>query len=428
MNKTSQPLRAAVVGLRIHAGGLEPDRNHGLIKSFHGREDARIAAYCEWDPDEQAALESLARHDPSARIYTSLSDLLDREEFDVAVVMLPPNEATQAAIRLAEAGKHLFIEKQAARSAPELLPLCRLAEERNLVVQVGYPWPRHPVAQEIRRCLDEGVLGKLLAMEARLVTVQIAAGLREPDHWMYRLATEGGGILHMEGGHWLALFQMFAQARVRSVTALCSRRTDESEEGVEDAATVALEYANGVHACLHMGYMLTAAGPRDDTYMAVRGNLGAATWEQVGDGQADGEQRRAAVARGAAAQLQYAACAAAGVRGAVGLRVRDRLFAGCARRRQSGGQHRRRAPLSYRSSMPPMNLRARADESSCRRFQPHKALHPSGELLAANQHEAELTARLFAFGQQTRLFVLDSEVHRLGADIVERQSAAAVGR
>ena len=285
MNKTSQPLRAAVVGLRIHAGGLEPDRNHGLIKSFHGREDARIEAYCEWDPDEQAALESLARHDPSARIYTSLSDLLDREEFDVAVVMLPPNEATPAAIRLAEAGKHLFIEKQAARTAPELLPLCRLAEERNLVVQVGYPWPRHPVAQEIRRCLDEGVLGKLLAMEARLVTVQIAAGLREPDHWMYRLATEGGGILHMEGGHWLALFQMFAQARVRSVTALCSRRTDESEEGVEDAATVALEYANGVHACLHMGYMLTAAGPRDDTYMAVRGHLGAATWEEVGDGQ-----------------------------------------------------------------------------------------------------------------------------------------------
>ena len=285
MNEKGQPLRAAVVGLRIHAGGLEPDRNHGLIKSFYGQEDAQIVAYCEWDPDEAAALESLAQHDPSARIYTSLSDLLEQEEFELAVVMLPPNEATPAALRLAEAGKHLFIEKQAARTAPELLPLCQLAAERNLVVQIGYPWPRHPVAQEIRRCLDEGVLGKLLAMEARLVTIQVAPGLREPEHWMYRLATEGGGILHMEGGHWLTLFQMFAQARVRSVTALCSRRTGESEEGVEDAVTVALEYANGVHACLHMGYLLTAAGPRNDTFMAVRGHLGAATWEQVGDGK-----------------------------------------------------------------------------------------------------------------------------------------------
>ena len=192
MNEKGQPLRAAVVGLRIHAGGLEPDRNHGLIKSFYGQEDAQIVAYCEWDPDEAAALESLAQHDPSARIYTSLSDLLEQEEFELAVVMLPPNEATPAALRLAEAGKHLFIEKQAARTAPELLPLCQLAAERNLVVQIGYPWPRHPVAQEIRRCLDEGVLGKLLAMEARLVTIQVAPGLREPEHWMYRLATEGG--------------------------------------------------------------------------------------------------------------------------------------------------------------------------------------------------------------------------------------------
>ena len=281
---SSEPLRVAVVGLRIHAGGLEPDGNHGLIKSFHAQEDAEVVAYCEWEPDEEAALESLARHDPKARIFTDLGDLLEWGEFDAAVVMLSPVEATGATIRLAEAGKHMFIEKQAARTAPELLPLCQLAQERNLVVQAGYPWPRHQVAQEIRRCLDEGVLGKLLAMEARLVTVQVGPGLREPEHWMYRRETEGGGILHMEGGHWLTLFQMFAQARVRSVTALCSRRTDAIQEGVEDAATVAMEYANGVHACLHMGYLLSGVGPRNDTFMAVRGQLGAATWGPVGDG------------------------------------------------------------------------------------------------------------------------------------------------
>jgi UDP-N-acetyl-2-amino-2-deoxyglucuronate dehydrogenase len=283
--KTSQPLRAAVVGLRMHAGGLEPDRNHGLIKSFHAQEDAEVVAYCEWDAGEAEALAALARFDPAARFYTSLDDLLNDDAFDVAVVMVPPSEATPAALRLAEAGKHLYIEKQAARTAPELLPLCRLAADRDLVIQAGYPWPRHPVAEEIRRCLDEGALGKLLAMEARLVTVQVAPGLRDPEHWMYRRATEGGGILHMEGGHWLTLFQLFAQARVRSVTALCSRRTEEIEEGVEDAVTVALEYANGVHACLHMGYLLSAASPRNDTYIGVRGDLGAATWTPVGSGQ-----------------------------------------------------------------------------------------------------------------------------------------------
>ena len=163
----SEPLRVAVVGLRIHAGGLEPDGNHGLIKSFYGQEEARITAYCEWDAGEATALESLARYDPEARIFDNLCEFFEWDGFDAAVVMLPPDEATRAAERLAEAGKHMFIEKQAARTAPELLPICELAKEKNLVVQIGYPWPRHPVAQEIRRCLDEGVLGKLLAMEAR---------------------------------------------------------------------------------------------------------------------------------------------------------------------------------------------------------------------------------------------------------------------
>ena len=281
---THHPLRAAMVGLRIHAGGLEPDHNHGLIKSFHAQDDVEVVAYCEWEPAESEALATLKQLDPAARIYTNLDDLLAEEAFDLAVVMLPPNEAISTALRLAAAGKHLFIEKQAARTAAELLPLCRLATERNLVMQAGYPWPRHPIVAEIRRCLDEGVLGRLLAIEARLVTIQVAPGLRDPQHWMYRRASEGGGILHMEGGHWLTLFQHFTQAEVHSVTALCSRTTDSIEEGLEDVATVALEYTNRVHACLHMGYLLSAAGPRNDTYIGVRGELGAATWSPAGAG------------------------------------------------------------------------------------------------------------------------------------------------
>jgi predicted dehydrogenase len=276
-------LRAAVVGLRIHAGNLEPDRNHGLIKSFKAQPEVDVVAYCEWAPGEAAALEALQRADPQAHIYTNLEELLAREAFDLAVVMLPPHEATPAALRLAEAGKHLFIEKQAARRAAELRPLCELAAQQRLVIQAGYPWPSHPAAREIKACLDAGLLGKLLDMEARLVTVQVKPGLRDPQHWMYRQDSEGGGILHMEGGHWLTLFHYFSGARVQSVTALCSRTMDDIEDGMEDVATVALAFTNGVHACLHMGYLLSGAGPRNDMHFALRGTLGSASWPLTGE-------------------------------------------------------------------------------------------------------------------------------------------------
>ena len=281
----SQPLKAAMIGLRIHAGTLEPERGHGLLKSFRANPDVDVVAYCEWDPAAADALAAIGTADPTARLYTDLDELLINETFDLAAIMLSPNEATPTALRLAQVGKHLFIEKQAAQTAPELLPLCELAKTKGLVIQVGYPWPSHPVPKAIKQHLDAGDLGRLAAMEARLVTVGVGPGLRDPQHWMYRKAGEGGGILHMEGGHWLTLFHFFSGAQVKSVTALCNRVNGNIEEGLEDVATVALEFTNGVHAVLHMGYLLPGVGPRNDTFFALRGTAGTATWPTPGRGE-----------------------------------------------------------------------------------------------------------------------------------------------
>ena len=282
MNR-QMPLKAAIVGLHIHAGSLHPDKNHGLLKSFKAQDGVEIVAYCESSPDQAEALNEIRRADPDARIYTNLDSLMTNEDFDFAVIMLPPNEATTAALRLAASGKHLFIEKQAARTATDMRQLCEVVADKGLVTQVGYPWPHHPVPIEIKRLIDAGVLGRLVDIEARLVTVQVKPGLRDPDFWMYRSESEGGGILHMEGGHWLTLFRFFSDAEVKSVTALCGRGTSYIEESLEDVATVALEFDNGVHACLHMGYLLSGAGPRNDTYFGLRGTLGAATWQPTSE-------------------------------------------------------------------------------------------------------------------------------------------------
>ena len=284
MTVQEPPLKAAIVGLHIHAGSLHPDKNHGLIKSFKAQEDVEVVAYCEPSPDLTDALNEIHLADPDARIYTDLDDLMTNEEFDFAVIMLPPSEAASAALNLAESGKHLFIEKQVARTATDMRQLCDVVTNKGLVTQVGYPWPYHPVPIEMKRLINVGALGQLVNMEARLVTVQVKPGLREPDFWMYRSESEGGGILHMEGGHWLTLFRFFSDAEVKSVTALCGRVTGFIDESLEDVATVALEFDNGVHACLHMGYLLSGAGPRNDTYFGVRGTLGAATWQPTGEG------------------------------------------------------------------------------------------------------------------------------------------------
>ena len=102
---TNSRLKAAMIGLRDHAGDLRSAGGHGLLKSFKGLPDVDVVAYCEWAPEQADALDDIRQADPAARVYDRLDDLLVNEEFDLAALMLPPNEVTPTALRLVEQGK-----------------------------------------------------------------------------------------------------------------------------------------------------------------------------------------------------------------------------------------------------------------------------------------------------------------------------------
>jgi predicted dehydrogenase len=142
-------------------------------------------------------------------------------------------------------------------------------------------WRYHPISRKVRRLREEGALGQVLAVEARMVTSQVR--YRDPEHWLFRPETAGtSGILGWLGIHWLDLLSFLLGQRVARVTALAGNRNPE-RLAVEDTACVALEYANGTLGTLHAGYLLpgSAAGYRSaayDNYLALRGYEGWVTW------------------------------------------------------------------------------------------------------------------------------------------------------
>ena len=106
---TGHTLKTAMVGMRHgHMGKVGPDYV-GYIGTFRQLEGVEIVAYCE-DTDP-SLLEPVAQFDPGARTYTSIDDLIRGEEFELAVVVLPAAEIPAIAIKLAEAGKHMYLEK-----------------------------------------------------------------------------------------------------------------------------------------------------------------------------------------------------------------------------------------------------------------------------------------------------------------------------
>ena len=215
-----KPLRVALIGLRHpHVGSLDPTRpSPGYIHTFKQIPDVQVVAYCE--DSDPLLLDRAREFDPSAHVYASVDELLEKEDFALACVVLPANEIPAVGIKLAEAGKHFFVEKQFARTAADLARLVDAVERNQVRVLAGYPWRFHPVMQDLKQFIDQGVFGAPLSLESRLVTTQVRPGSRDPSHFMYGKDTEGGGVLHMLGGHYIELMRHLMQCEVKTVQAL----------------------------------------------------------------------------------------------------------------------------------------------------------------------------------------------------------------
>ena len=125
-----------MVGLRHGHMGSIGTEHPGYIQTFKGLDDVEVVAYFEDTETERLA--PVATEDPGAKTYTSLDDLIANENFDVAMVGLPANEVPAAGIKLAEAGKHFYMEKQFARRSRDLAELVRAVRRHRVKVMFGY--------------------------------------------------------------------------------------------------------------------------------------------------------------------------------------------------------------------------------------------------------------------------------------------------
>src|SRR5262249_34290748 len=90
-----------------------------------------------------------------------------RPNVDAVIVATTNNVLAPAALAAVEAGKHVLVEKPAARNAAELRPLLDAAEHQGVVVKVGFNHRFHPAFQKSREIFDSGALGTLLYIRAR---------------------------------------------------------------------------------------------------------------------------------------------------------------------------------------------------------------------------------------------------------------------
>lgn len=212
---------------------------------------------------------ALARF-PGARGTTQLDDLLADAALDAALVLTPPSTHHDIGRRLADAGKHILMEKPLALDAGLALDLVSHCESAGVALAVMLQHRLRPAAQALRQLLADGELGELVSASVDVRWWRPQSYYDEPGRGT--LARDGGGVLMTQAIHVLDLYLSLV-GLPEEVIGLARTSAAHTLE-CEDLACGLLRHGPRTLATLQA---TTAAYPGYAESIALNGTRGSAT-------------------------------------------------------------------------------------------------------------------------------------------------------
>jgi len=153
-----------------------------------------------------ARAEQLARTVEGCAVSADWRAVVERRDVNIVVVATPHNSLAEITMGAIQAGKHVLVEKPAARHVDELRPLVQLAEEKRVLVHVGFNHRYHRAFRKAREIVDSGELGPLMFLRARYGH---GGRIGYDKEWRAQPELSGGGELIDQGVHIIDLARWF---------------------------------------------------------------------------------------------------------------------------------------------------------------------------------------------------------------------------
>ena len=129
-----------------------------------------------------------------------------RPDVDLVIVATSNDMLAPVTLAAVQAGKHVLVEKPAARNAEELAPVVEAAQRAGVVVKVGFNHRFHPAFLKAREIVDSGALGPLMFARSRYGH---GGRLGMEKEWRGDPQIAGGGEMLDQGVHLIDLSRWF---------------------------------------------------------------------------------------------------------------------------------------------------------------------------------------------------------------------------
>ncbi len=259
-------VRTAVVGCgkvgRIHANALRDVP------------EAEFVAVCDSDAGRAGAFAEKY----GVRPYTDLGDLLRESGAEAVILGTPHPLHAEAAIRAAEAGVHVLVEKPLAANLKDCDAMLAAADRAGVKLGVVSQRRFYEPVQRIRAAIDAGKIGRPALGTFLMLSWRDEAYYRS-DPWRGRWDTEGGGVLVNQSPHQLDLLQWF-MGPIEEISGYWANLNHPSIE-VDDSAVAVIRFKNG-----GLGSIVTSVSQNPGVYtkVHVHGSNGASVGVQTDGG------------------------------------------------------------------------------------------------------------------------------------------------
>lgn len=226
-------LRVGIAGLGAISG------TH--IEAIEKMADAKIVAVCDRDEEKSKKL-------PAVTFYHEIEMMLEQQELDCLHICLPHHHHVPAALKAAQKGISVLLEKPAGLNSRDWKPLIGAEAQYGMKLGLCLQNRYNRTTQAVLKILKQQEYGKLKGCKA-VVTWNRTANYYDKDPWRGKLSQAGGGVMLSQSIHTIDLLCLFC-GKAEWVKGFAGNLLLEEIE-VEDTACAHIHFKNGISSIFY---------------------------------------------------------------------------------------------------------------------------------------------------------------------------------
>jgi len=218
----------------------------GLIADFHAKsikvleETKPVKLYGVVDVRHDAAVTFSQKYNIE-NVYDAIDDMLNDPAIDVVSICTPNGFHSELAVKAANHGKHIVVEKPMAITKAQLNDIIVACEKANVKLSSISQLRYSEAIQITKKAIEDGKLGTVVCGDVYMKYFRSAEYYAQGG-WRGTVKLDGGGALMNQGIHGIDLLQ-YIMGPVKTVYAKAKTLARNIE--VEDTASAVLEFENG---------------------------------------------------------------------------------------------------------------------------------------------------------------------------------------